>query len=149
VLGSSTVVSLLLQAAVRGHLQRKKYHRMRSSSAFDGKRHLRIADKRPRPASYHVEEDELPPLPSPAEEPAGEEWRNVGGTDSKYALEKAVTRVQAMVRSRQARAQYLRLRQAAQSMQVEHWQHQHGVMQDQHMPFAEAPEAFDPSVYLV
>lgn len=132
---------------MRGYLQRQKYRRMLAGGAFQWR--LRGTDKRPRSAGYHVDESEPPSLPSPLGEAAGEEWRNVGGTDSNYALERAVTRVQAMVRSRQARAQYLRLRQAAQSMQVEHWQHQHGVMHEPHARFTEASDVFDPSVYLV
>eukprot|EP00271_Cylindrocystis_brebissonii_P012576 TRINITY_DN3132_c0_g1_i1.p1 TRINITY_DN3132_c0_g1~~TRINITY_DN3132_c0_g1_i1.p1 ORF type:complete len:1307 (+),score=252.91 TRINITY_DN3132_c0_g1_i1:347-4267(+) len=118
-----------LQALVRGHLTRRSLRRLRWSVGIVEKAILRWRRKRKglrfldhlphrgiiaeveRPV---VEDNEKwPPPPALLSHIGTETWRNMGGTNA--GLDTAVHRVQAMVQSDVARAQYSRLMQAHQA----------------------------------
>jgi hypothetical protein len=98
-----------LQAQVRGNMVRKRLKKLLWSVGILEKAVLRWRRKGAGLRGFKSGE-----LSVPDKEDDDEELLKDGRKKNEAALEKAVTRVQSMVRSRQARAQYLRLRDGSQ-----------------------------------
>jgi hypothetical protein len=96
-----------LQAQVRGNLVRKRFKKLLWSVGILEKAVLRWRRKGSGLRGFKSME-----LPIPGKDD-DEEFLKEGRKQTEVALEKAVTTVQSMVRSRQARAQYQRLREGS------------------------------------
>eukprot|EP00850_Spirogloea_muscicola_P019471 SM000191S05220 [mRNA] locus=s191:221872:227911:+ [translate_table: standard] len=112
-----------LQARVKGKLQREKYQKIQWSVGVLQKAIIRWRQRRPLQLTgqegFGAEAADSHVGGAAATTPE-EAWREAGGPNADAALEAAVTRVQAIVRSKQARAQYDRMRHAHVEAQVEY-----------------------------